>query len=66
MTGRIHQIDLEKLKSLRPAFQRDAGTVTAANASSLNDGAAAMVLMSATRYFVTIPALLLLLNKDHA
>eukprot|EP00752_Nemacystus_decipiens_P012171 g10789.t1 len=42
-------IDLEKLKSLRPAFQREAGTVTAANASSLNDGAAALVLMSAAR-----------------
>ena len=47
-----YQIDLGKLKSLRPAFQREAGTVTAANASSLNDGAAALVLMSAARYFV--------------
>ncbi|CAN0101949.1 unnamed protein product, partial [Ectocarpus sp. 13 AM-2016] len=40
-------IDLGKLKGLRPAFQREEGTVTAANASSLNDGAAALVLMSA-------------------
>ncbi|CAN0223775.1 unnamed protein product [Discosporangium mesarthrocarpum] len=39
-------IDLAKLQTLRPAFQRDGGTVTAANASSLNDGAAAMVLMT--------------------
>ena len=36
---------LEKLSSLRPAFAKD-GTVTAANASGINDGAAAMTLMS--------------------
>ncbi|WP_228851396.1 acetyl-CoA C-acyltransferase [Aegicerativicinus sediminis] len=36
---------LEKIPSLRPAFSKD-GTVTAANASTINDGAAAMVLMS--------------------
>ncbi|MCB0738396.1 MAG: acetyl-CoA C-acyltransferase [Bacteroidetes bacterium] len=35
----------DKIPSLRPAFQKD-GTVTAANASTLNDGAAALVLMS--------------------
>src|SRR5262247_3450571 len=38
---------LESLAKLRPAFQKD-GTVTAGNASSLNDGPAALVLMSAT------------------
>ena len=38
-------VKLDKLPNLRPAFKRDGGTVTAANASSLNDGAAAMVLM---------------------
>ncbi|MDB4979821.1 MAG: acetyl-CoA acetyltransferase [Myxococcales bacterium] len=38
--------DIEKLPSLRPAFQKD-GTITAGNASSINDGAAAVVLMSA-------------------
>lgn len=36
---------LDKFGELRPAFQKD-GTVTAANASSLNDGAAALVLLS--------------------
>ena len=36
---------LEKVPTLRPAFSKD-GTVTAANASTLNDGAAALVLMS--------------------
>jgi len=39
-------IDLNKLSSLRPAFKKD-GTVTAANASTLNDGGAALVVMSA-------------------
>jgi acetyl-CoA C-acetyltransferase len=35
----------DKVPTLKPAFQKD-GTVTAANASKLNDGAAALVLMS--------------------
>jgi acetyl-CoA C-acetyltransferase len=39
----------EKIPSLKPVFKRDGGTVTAANASSINDGAAALVLMSAER-----------------
>ncbi|ADB49350.1 thiolase family protein [Conexibacter woesei] len=37
---------LERLAQLRPAFLRDGGTVTAGNSSSLNDGAAALVLAS--------------------
>ncbi len=37
---------LDKVGKLRPAFQKD-GTITAANASKLNDGAAALVLSSA-------------------
>ncbi|HDT1604678.1 TPA: acetyl-CoA C-acetyltransferase [Enterobacter sichuanensis] len=36
----------EQLAQLRPAFLRDEGTVTAGNASTLNDGAAAVLLMS--------------------
>ena len=35
----------EKVPELRPAFQKD-GSITAANASNINDGAAALVLMS--------------------
>lgn len=35
----------EKLGGLRPAFLRDGGTVTAGNASGINDGAAAVVMM---------------------
>jgi acetyl-CoA C-acetyltransferase len=38
----------EKMVTLKPAFQKD-GTVTAANASKINDGAAATVLMSAEK-----------------
>lgn len=36
---------IEKIPSLRPAFKKD-GTITAANASSISDGASALVLMS--------------------
>jgi len=39
---------IEKIAGLRAAFQRD-GTVTAANASGINDGAAAVVVMSAAQ-----------------
>lgn len=40
-------VTYEGIAGLKPAFQRDGGTVTAANASGINDGAAAVVLMSA-------------------
>lgn len=39
---------LDKIPNLRPAFSKE-GTVTAANASTINDGAAALVLMSAEK-----------------
>jgi acetyl-CoA C-acetyltransferase len=39
---------LEKLASLKPAFKKD-GTVTAGNASTINDGAAALLVMSESR-----------------
>ena len=42
-----HGTTLESLSGLRPAFAKD-GTVTAGNASGLNDGAAAVVMMTAT------------------
>jgi len=38
-------VKMDKIPNLRPAFNKD-GTVTAANASTLNDGAAALILMS--------------------
>ena len=37
---------MEKLAKLKPAFKRDGGTVTAGNASGINDGAAAIVVAS--------------------
>jgi acetyl-CoA C-acetyltransferase len=46
------KVKLDKIASLKPAFKKD-GTITAASSSSINDGAAAMVLMkesTATRY----------------
>jgi acetyl-CoA C-acetyltransferase len=41
-------VKFDKIPGLKPVFQKD-GTVTAANASTLNDGAAALVLMSADK-----------------
>lgn len=42
------KVDLAKIGSLKPAFQKDGGTVTAGNASKINDGAAALVLTTAS------------------
>jgi acetyl-CoA C-acetyltransferase len=41
----LQKIKMDKIPSLKPAFKKD-GTVTAANASSLNDGASALVIAS--------------------
>ncbi len=41
-------VNLEKIPSLRPVFEKE-GTITAANASTLNDGASALLLMSAEK-----------------
>ncbi|MGZ4778462.1 MAG: thiolase family protein [Thermoanaerobaculia bacterium] len=38
---------LDKMPTLKPAFQKEGGTVTAANSSKINDGAAAVVVTSA-------------------
>ena len=40
------KVDFSKIAGLKPAFLKENGTVTAANASTLNDGAAAVLLMS--------------------
>ena len=42
------KVNFEKIAQLHPAFSKE-GTVTAANASTMNDGAAALVLMSADK-----------------
>lgn len=39
-------VNFDKLKTLSTVFQKENGTVTAANASTLNDGASALILMS--------------------
>jgi acetyl-CoA C-acetyltransferase len=39
------KVKLDKISTLRPAFKKD-GTITAASSSSINDGAAAMILMT--------------------
>ena len=41
-----HEANLESMNKPRPAFIKENGTVTAANASGINDGAAALLLMS--------------------
>lgn len=41
-------VNFDKLKQLSPVFQKE-GTVTAANASTLNDGASALILMTAEK-----------------
>ncbi|MET6998372.1 acetyl-CoA C-acyltransferase [Chitinophaga defluvii] len=41
----VKKVNFEKMPTLKPAFQKD-GTVTAANASKINDGAAAVLLVS--------------------
>jgi acetyl-CoA C-acetyltransferase len=42
-------VTVEALRAMKPAFKPDGGTVTAANASGINDGAAAIVVMSAKK-----------------
>jgi acetyl-CoA C-acetyltransferase len=44
----VARVRYDKIPKLRPAFQKD-GTVTAANASKINDGATAVVLIAADR-----------------
>jgi len=46
--------DMEKMGKLRPAFKKD-GTVTAGNASGINDAAAAVLLMSALKSKLLLP-----------
>jgi acetyl-CoA C-acetyltransferase len=42
------KVKVEKIPTLKPAFEKN-GTITAANASSINDGACALILMTAER-----------------
>ncbi|MBU2410909.1 MAG: acetyl-CoA C-acyltransferase, partial [Gammaproteobacteria bacterium] len=50
------RVKLDKIPTLKPAFKKEGGTITAASSSSINDGAAALVMMtgsSAERLGVT-------------
>jgi len=42
----VKNLNIDKLKAMRPAFKANGGTVTAPNAAPLNDGASALVLVS--------------------
>jgi acetyl-CoA C-acetyltransferase len=61
------KINLERIPQLRPAF-RDNGTVTAANSSSISDGAAALVLMRASEaeYIGAVPLAMIAGHAGHA
>jgi acetyl-CoA C-acetyltransferase len=48
MDEELKRVNYDKIPSLRPVFEKE-GTVTAANASSINDGAAAVLIMSETK-----------------
>ncbi len=48
MDEELERVNFDKIPGLRPVFDKE-GTVTAANASSINDGAAAVLLMSEER-----------------
>ncbi|MCB1033321.1 MAG: acetyl-CoA C-acyltransferase [Acidobacteria bacterium] len=43
-----YRVDLDRITSLRPAFKPEGGTVTAGNASKINDGAAVLILSTAS------------------
>src|SRR6476619_21581 len=61
------KVKLDKIPTLKPAFKKD-GTITAASSSSINDGAAAMVLMresTATKYGLT-PIARVIAQSTHA
>ncbi len=48
MDQELERVNFDKISDLRPVFDKE-GTVTAANASSINDGAAALLLMSESK-----------------
>ncbi|KAJ3321113.1 erg10, acetyl-CoA C-acetyltransferase [Boothiomyces sp. JEL0866] len=45
----VANLNIDKLRSMKPAFKSEGGTVTAPNSSPLNDGAACVVLVSGTK-----------------
>jgi acetyl-CoA C-acetyltransferase len=63
-----HKCDLGKIPLMKPAFRREHGTVTAANASSISDGAAAVLLMrgEAAKRLGLAPLARILGHSSHA
>ena len=51
---------MEKLSSLKPAFIKPYGTVTAANASFLTDGASAALIMSEEKVIIIVLSIVML------
>ncbi|KAJ3275270.1 erg10, acetyl-CoA C-acetyltransferase [Terramyces sp. JEL0728] len=45
----VANLNVDKLRSMKPAFKSEGGTVTAPNSSPLNDGAACVILISGTK-----------------
>lgn len=62
------KVRLDKIATLRPAFKKDGGTITAASSSSINDGAAALVMSteSHARRIGATPIARLVAHSTHA
>jgi acetyl-CoA C-acetyltransferase len=62
------RVKLDKIPFLKPAFKKEGGTITAASSSSINDGAAALVMMTAStaEKFGAKPLARLIAHATHA
>jgi acetyl-CoA C-acetyltransferase len=62
------KVKLDKIPTLKPAFKKDGGTITAASSSSINDGAAALVMMteSTAKKYGAKPIARLVAHATHA
>jgi acetyl-CoA C-acetyltransferase len=62
------KVKLDKIPALKPAFKKEGGTITAASSSSINDGAAALVMMteSTAKKYGAKPIARILAHATHA
>ncbi len=62
------KVKIDKIPTLKPAFRKDGGTITAASSSSINDGAAALVMMteSTAKKYGARPIARLVAHATHA
>ncbi|MEJ8814284.1 acetyl-CoA C-acyltransferase [Variovorax ureilyticus] len=62
------KVKVDKIPTLKPAFKKDGGTITAASSSSINDGAAALVMMteSTAKKYGAKPIARLVAHTTHA